>query len=234
MPSPAGRRCSSPLSVIKLLVAPQQRWRLKRRFFLFFFGVIVSYRRISGRLLSVCSEDSWTWTSRTQSGGRCDHGGAMLRVRSAIASVFLGFVYLLGPTPLAAGICTKDLLRQVKSMIKISPQLKHSGCRLYTQNATDFQQSCTVSTLRCFSTEMEVLVTEWKLANIHNVTIPPCRLGRGLQQLANRFSLLKNTTTAECRQCELLQQKEAEEFLQELKGTLEKINSNSCLPEDLK
>lgn len=39
-------------------------------------------------------------------------------------------------------------------------------------------------------------------------------------------------TTSECRQCERLQQKDAEEFLRELEGTLEKINSAPCPPED--
>ncbi|XP_040019953.2 interleukin 15, like isoform X1 [Gasterosteus aculeatus] len=154
----------------------------------------------------------------------------MLGGRSALASVFLCFVCLLGPTPPAAGICTTDLPRQVKYMIKIAPRLNHLGCRLYTQTATDFQQNCIVSTLKCFSAEMDVLINEWKLAN---VKIPQKKtLVSGLKRLADRFSLAKNTTTSECRQCERLQQKDAEEFLRELEGTLEKINSAPCPPED--
>ncbi|XP_062416953.1 interleukin 15, like isoform X2 [Pungitius pungitius] len=155
----------------------------------------------------------------------------MLGGRSALASVFLCFVCLLGPTPPAAGICTTDLPKQVKSMIRIAPQLNHLGCRLYTQTATDFQ-NCAVSSLRCFSAEMKVLIEEWNLAKMH-VRIPRNGLVKGLQRLADRFSLVQNVTTSECRRCELLQQKDAEEFLGELEGTLEKINSGPCPPEDL-
>uniref|UniRef100_A0AAQ4NXF8 Uncharacterized protein n=1 Tax=Gasterosteus aculeatus aculeatus TaxID=481459 RepID=A0AAQ4NXF8_GASAC len=115
----------------------------------------------------------------------------MLGGRSALASVFLCFVCLLGPTPPAAGICTTDLPKQVKSMIKIAPRLNHLGSRLYTQTATDFQQNCIVSTLKCFSAEMDVLINEWKLAN---VKIPQKKtLVSGLKRLADRFSLAKNT-----------------------------------------
>ncbi|KAL6104934.1 uncharacterized protein ACO6RY_06568 [Pungitius sinensis] len=156
----------------------------------------------------------------------------MLGGRSALASVFLCFVCLLGSTPPAAGICTTDLPKQVKSMIRIAPDLNHLGCRLYTQTATDFQ-NCAVSSLRCFSAEMKVLIKEWNLAKNQNVRIPRNGLVKGLQRLADRFSLVKNATTSECHQCELLQQKDAEEFLGELEGTLEKINSGPCPPEDL-
>ncbi|XP_044057489.1 interleukin 15, like isoform X3 [Siniperca chuatsi] len=142
----------------------------------------------------------------------------MLRGRRALVSVYLCFVCLLSLTAQpAAKPCTQDIIKRVKFLIIKAPDL-WLHCRLYTPTIDDFQQNCPSSTLKCFANEIKVLIEEWEtVQGIHSLKIR-------LEKLASLF----NQTESECRQCELLEEKEAEVFLKGLHGTLEMMNSQHC------
>ncbi|XP_038549917.1 interleukin 15, like isoform X5 [Micropterus salmoides] len=160
----------------------------------------------------------------------------MLRGRPAFASVYLCFVCLLSllPSQLAAKPCTRDILKQVKFLVKLAPSLdggwtdgknpaiitKSVDCRLYTPTIDDYQ-NCPSSTLKCFADEIKVLIEEWSTVG----KIPCFTLNISLTTLASKF----NQTESECRQCELFREEEAENFLKGLQLTLEMMNSQHCV-----
>ncbi|XP_045930887.1 interleukin 15, like isoform X2 [Micropterus dolomieu] len=145
----------------------------------------------------------------------------MLRGRPAFASVYLCLVCLLSllPPQLAAKPCTRDILRQVKVLVKLAPSLS-VDCRLYTPTIDDYQ-NCPSSTLKCFADEIKVLIEEWRTVRI----LPRFTLNISLTTLASKF----NQTESECRQCELFREEEAENFLKGLQLTLEMMNSQHCV-----
>ncbi|XP_038549919.1 interleukin 15, like isoform X7 [Micropterus salmoides] len=145
----------------------------------------------------------------------------MLRGRPAFASVYLCFVCLLSllPSQLAAKPCTRDILKQVKFLVKLAPSLS-VDCRLYTPTIDDYQ-NCPSSTLKCFADEIKVLIEEWSTVG----KIPCFTLNISLTTLASKF----NQTESECRQCELFREEEAENFLKGLQLTLEMMNSQHCV-----
>ncbi|KAM6932810.1 interleukin 15, like [Lycodopsis pacificus] len=145
----------------------------------------------------------------------------MLRGRSALARVCLCLVCLLGQP--AAG--SRDLLRQVQTLIRIAPQ-NDSGCRLYTPTARDYEQKCPSSSLTCVSEEVQVLIDEWAIAGVIKKRF---RLKDGLRRLAAEL----NKTESECSRCELFPEKEAKTFLGELKDTLQKMNTPSSQKDTL-
>ncbi|KAK9520406.1 hypothetical protein VZT92_020294 [Zoarces viviparus] len=144
----------------------------------------------------------------------------MLRGRSALARVCLCLVCLLGP---AAELQSRDLLKQVQTLIGIAPQLNDSGCWLYTPTAQDYEK-CPSSSLTCFSEEVQVLIDEW--ANAGVIKKGRFRLKRGLRLLAVKLK----KTESECSRCELFPEEEAKTFLSKLKETIQKMNSRSLSP----
>ncbi|XP_070761987.1 interleukin 15, like isoform X2 [Enoplosus armatus] len=149
----------------------------------------------------------------------------MLRGRLALVTVCLCLVclrlvcLLALPAQPATRLCTQDLIKKVNRLIRRAPSLKWLDCRLYTPTVDDYQ-NCPSSTLKCFADELKVLVEEWETAQ-------GVRLNTELEKLA---LLLFNQTESECRQCELLQEENAERFLRGLHSTLEMMNSqySSC------
>ncbi|XP_038549914.1 interleukin 15, like isoform X2 [Micropterus salmoides] len=179
----------------------------------------------------------------------------MLRGRPAFASVYLCFVCLLSllPSQLAAKPCTRDILKQVKFLVKLAPSLKSVDCRLYTPTIDDYQkqnkshpnclgQSFPLSSdhqlwfggnkplihKNCPSSTLKCFADEIKVLIEEWSTVGkiPCfTLNISLTTLASKF----NQTESECRQCELFREEEAENFLKGLQLTLEMMNSQHCV-----
>uniref|UniRef100_A0A8C9XLA5 Interleukin n=1 Tax=Sander lucioperca TaxID=283035 RepID=A0A8C9XLA5_SANLU len=148
----------------------------------------------------------------------------MLRGRLALASVYLFFVCLLGlmPQP-AARPCSPDTLRKVGNLIEKAPGMKEKlNCSLYTPTDQDFE-TCPKSTLKCLANETKVLIQEWEAVNLR-VIRPYRNLSKNLEILSAEI----NQSESECRQCEFLNEQNAEEFLKQLKSTLEIMNRRYC------
>ncbi|XP_050921557.1 interleukin 15, like isoform X3 [Lates calcarifer] len=151
----------------------------------------------------------------------------MLTGRPALATVLLCLVCLLAlkPQPAAAAAaairCTRDIIKWVGELIKKTSDL-WLDCRLYTPTIQDYQQNCPSSTLKCFADEVKVLVKEWETVGV--VGFRNLKLNIKLEILASRF----NQTESECRQCELLKVQNATVFLEDLRSTLQIINTDFC------
>ncbi|XP_050921559.1 interleukin 15, like isoform X5 [Lates calcarifer] len=135
----------------------------------------------------------------------------MLTGRPALATVLLCLVCLLAlkPQPAAAAAaairCTRDIIKWVGELIKKTSDL-----------------NCPSSTLKCFADEVKVLVKEWETVGV--VGFRNLKLNIKLEILASRF----NQTESECRQCELLKVQNATVFLEDLRSTLQIINTDFC------
>ncbi|XP_039678696.1 interleukin 15, like isoform X2 [Perca fluviatilis] len=148
----------------------------------------------------------------------------MLRGRLALASVYLFFVCLLGLMhQSAARACSPDTLTKVRNLITETPAMKEKlNCSLYTPTAQDYK-TCPKSTLKCFTNETKVLIEEWVAINFGPISTLR-KVHRNLQILSAKF----NQPESECRQCEFLNEKNAEEFLEQLAVTLQTMNSEYC------
>ncbi|XP_070685786.1 interleukin 15, like isoform X3 [Pempheris klunzingeri] len=145
----------------------------------------------------------------------------MLRRRLALASVYLCLVCMLAPTPqpIAANLCTKDIIKKVQTLIGKAPKL-WLDCRLYTPSPEDYEQNCPSSTMKCFADELKVLIQEWEtIGAIHGF-----RFNTKVEKLAS----LLNQTKPECLRCELLKEETAETFLKGLHLTLQMMNFVHC------
>ncbi|XP_054459451.1 interleukin-15-like isoform X2 [Anoplopoma fimbria] len=142
----------------------------------------------------------------------------MLRGRLSPASLYLCLVCLLGlPTQPAAKPCrTEDLLTRLNKTI-INTTLQDLTSRLYTPTREDFQK-CPRSTLRCLSAEIHVLFEEWKTITVQ----APGELR--MKSMLEKLQLYFSEKEPMCRKCELLQEKNAEEFLKQLHEIIQMAN----------
>lgn len=146
----------------------------------------------------------------------------MLRGRIALASVYLCFVCLLGLTPqLAAKLCIDDIFVKLETLIGKVHNLEGLNCTLYTPTTDDYL-NCPKSTLKCFANEVKVLTEELEAVNVHGMYNFP--LIKGLQKLAVRIKKKES----DCRRCEVLIEKEAKLFLDDLKTILQMTNFKYC------
>ncbi|XP_061827960.1 interleukin 15, like [Nerophis lumbriciformis] len=90
------------------------------------------------------------------------------------------------------------------------------GCMLYTPTWRDYQ-CCPVTTLECFSAEVNVLLREWRLVRKPG-------LARGLKNFADKYRQSPQREPDFC-QCERHEERNAEEFLLQLSETLKGISS---------
>ncbi|XP_067363222.1 interleukin 15, like isoform X2 [Channa argus] len=145
----------------------------------------------------------------------------MLRGTPSLVSVFLCFVclHILTPHP-ATRRCTQDTIRRVNVLIEKAPSLTWLNTRLYTPKSTDHEK-CPSSTLKCFAAEVKVLTEEW-MEVVEN--FPRLKLDKMLYTLASTFKQAES----DCPECELLQEENAENFLNCLLSTLQCMNSLYC------
>nr|XP_049582014.1 interleukin 15, like isoform X2 [Syngnathus scovelli] len=92
-----------------------------------------------------------------------------------------------------------------------------SDCKLYTPTWSDYK-TCPKDTLKCFSAEVRVLVTEWERSEGDVLK----NLERGLKFLEDGPH---NQNQSACGPCELHPEENVQHFLRELKRILERINS---------
>ncbi|XP_078103293.1 interleukin 15, like isoform X5 [Sander vitreus] len=97
------------------------------------------------------------------------------------------------------------------------------NCSLYTPTDQDFEQTCPKSALKCFANETKVLIQEWEDVNFR-VVRPYRNLSKKLEILSAKL----NQSESECRQCEFLNEQNAETFLKQLKSTVEMMNRLYC------
>lgn len=144
----------------------------------------------------------------------------MLTARPSVVNAFLFAVCLLAvSSQLSDGPCSYDLFWKVKNLANEAPNQKCLDCRLYTPTIEDYQ-NCPNATLRCFAGEVKVLADEWEV----NDKKRPKHLDKKLERLASHF----NMTESGCVQCELLPEKDVENFLKDLLNTLKIMNSQYC------
>ncbi|XP_078103292.1 interleukin 15, like isoform X4 [Sander vitreus] len=96
------------------------------------------------------------------------------------------------------------------------------NCSLYTPTDQDFE-TCPKSALKCFANETKVLIQEWEDVNFR-VVRPYRNLSKKLEILSAKL----NQSESECRQCEFLNEQNAETFLKQLKSTVEMMNRLYC------
>ncbi|KAK2846550.1 hypothetical protein Q5P01_009549 [Channa striata] len=146
----------------------------------------------------------------------------MLRGTLSLVSVFLCFVRLLALTrhPVDRR-CTHDLIPRVQTLIARARTLKGLDSRLYTPNITDHEQKCPSSALKCFAAEVQVLTAEWEEFGVRQ----DLHVDKLLRSLAKKFKQAESN----CLQCELLQEENAEKFLNCLLSTLQQMNSLYCI-----
>uniref|UniRef100_A0A1A8NDQ6 Interleukin n=1 Tax=Nothobranchius rachovii TaxID=451742 RepID=A0A1A8NDQ6_9TELE len=141
----------------------------------------------------------------------------MLRARSALATVFLWSLCLVA---VGAARCSKDLGSRVQALRNITLKQELLNSSLYTPSITYYQQNCPRVAFECFAEEVKVLIKELEV----NGQKVPGKVGRMLQTLAREFP---DQQRPAC-QCELLQEKNATEFLSELLRTVEMMNTEFC------
>ncbi|XP_061733712.1 interleukin 15, like isoform X2 [Nerophis ophidion] len=118
--------------------------------------------------------------------------GAMLRPRSALMGMVLCMACLIE----APGqILSPDLVQEVEYLMKEDPTLC-AGCKLYTPTWRDYQ-CCPVTTLECFSDEVNVLIWEWKV-------VPEHGLAQGLKNFADMLTQGGTFVTSAVLFCGLL------------------------------
>ncbi|KAM9318030.1 interleukin 15, like isoform 6-T6 [Pholidichthys leucotaenia] len=153
----------------------------------------------------------------------------MLSERSAVATVFLCFVGLLADSSRPVrppNMCSRDIFNLVNRLL--------SG-------GGNCQQNCSLGTLTCFCVELSVLAEESE--QCHG---PLVKLKKSLEKLSNSVRQLqsqklmtagaaraepRNDTgqqQSECLQCELLPQKDPENFLRDLLSLIQTINEEKC------
>uniref|UniRef100_A0A3Q3A3W9 Interleukin n=1 Tax=Kryptolebias marmoratus TaxID=37003 RepID=A0A3Q3A3W9_KRYMA len=140
----------------------------------------------------------------------------MLRGRSSHESVFVCvclFVLLTQSSP--RKFCSKDFFAQVKAL---NETLNQTGLNfsLYTPTIQDYQK-CPSVALKCFADELEVLNRELEISGVKRSP-----LFKTLQRLE------KNEKQSDCLRCELLEERSAEIFLQNLQDTVQEINAKNC------
>ncbi|KAK2913110.1 hypothetical protein Q8A73_007223 [Channa argus] len=125
--------------------------------------------------------------------------------------------------------CPRSLCRSsiiVQSLRESAPVMQTWTCgtwlntRLYTPKSTDHEK-CPSSTLKCFAAEVKVLTEEW-MEVVEN--FPRLKLDKMLYTLASTFKQAES----DCPECELLQEENAENFLNCLLSTLQCMNSLYC------
>uniref|UniRef100_A0A1A8EKJ1 Interleukin n=1 Tax=Nothobranchius korthausae TaxID=1143690 RepID=A0A1A8EKJ1_9TELE len=142
----------------------------------------------------------------------------MLRARSALATVFLCSLCLFA---VGAPRCSKDLVTQVQALQKTTLKQELLNSSLYTPSIT-YYQNCPRVAFKCFAEEVNVLIKELE---VNGQTVPHSeKVGPLLQTLACGFP---DQQQLAC-QCELLQEKNATEFLSELLRTIEMMNTEFC------
>ncbi|KAM9318027.1 interleukin 15, like isoform 3-T3 [Pholidichthys leucotaenia] len=168
----------------------------------------------------------------------------MLSERSAVATVFLCFVGLLADSSRPVrppNMCSRDIFNLVNRLLSGGGNCqKWPDCHLYTPSTQDFQQNCSLGTLTCFCVELSVLAEESE--QCHG---PLVKLKKSLEKLSNSVRQLqsqklmtagaaraepRNDTgqQSECLQCELLPQKDPENFLRDLLSLIQTINEEKC------
>ncbi|XP_037123231.1 interleukin 15, like isoform X2 [Syngnathus acus] len=109
-----------------------------------------------------------------------------------------------------------DLMEHVKELLR-DDAASCSDCKLYTPTWSDYK-TCPKDTLKCFSAEVRVLVTEWERSEGNVLK----HLERGLKFLEDGPH---NQNQSACGPCELHPEENVQHFLQELQRILERINS---------
>lgn len=133
-------------------------------------------------------------------------------------SVRLCFVCLLAMTPQSAARChSVDVISNVQMLIN-DTGLNTLDCRLYTPTIEHFQK-CPSTTMNCFADEMKVLTEEWE-----NFPYRRLRLNLKLKILSKNL----NQTESDCPQCEVFEEKTAQQFLEKLISALQTMNSMKC------
>uniref|UniRef100_A0A3Q0SVC5 Interleukin n=1 Tax=Amphilophus citrinellus TaxID=61819 RepID=A0A3Q0SVC5_AMPCI len=133
----------------------------------------------------------------------------MQRGRPALVSVFLSFVCII---TVSSRFCSKDLVVRVRQ----------ASCLCHLSFILSLQQNCPWTTMKCFASEMDVLIDEWEVRPTFQ------RLRNQLGKLAKRFNQACETVESGCPQCEVLKEENATTFLESLLSTLENINSQHC------
>ncbi|XP_065816866.1 interleukin 15, like isoform X2 [Labrus bergylta] len=123
----------------------------------------------------------------------------MLTGRRGVACMYLCFFCLLALTHQATDNVFRDIVRRVQRFIKNVPS------------------KCPKTTMKCFAKEVKVLIQEWKTVGAAGVP----KLDEKLEDLASEL----DQTNSECAQCELLNEKNATEFLKSLETTLQMMNN---------
>ncbi|XP_020513998.1 interleukin 15, like isoform X1 [Labrus bergylta] len=139
----------------------------------------------------------------------------MLTGRRGVACMYLCFFCLLALTHQATDNVFRDIVRRVQRFIKNVPS-ELLICSLYTPDIYDYQK-CPKTTMKCFAKEVKVLIQEWKTVGAAGVP----KLDEKLEDLASEL----DQTNSECAQCELLNEKNATEFLKSLETTLQMMNN---------
>ncbi|XP_054598318.1 interleukin 15, like isoform X3 [Nothobranchius furzeri] len=142
----------------------------------------------------------------------------MLRARSALATVFLWSLCLFA---VGAARCSKDLVVRVQALRNTTLKQELLNSSLYTPSITYYQQKCPRVAFECFAEELNVLIKELE---VNGQTVPRKeKVGPWLRRLACDFP----DQQLAC-QCELLQEKNATEFLSGLLRTVEMMNTEFC------
>ncbi|XP_061137445.1 interleukin 15, like isoform X1 [Syngnathus typhle] len=110
-----------------------------------------------------------------------------------------------------------DLMEHVKELLRDDAASQCSDCKLYTPTWSDYK-TCPKDTLKCFSAEVRVLVTEWERSEGNVLK----NLERGLKFLEDGPH---NQNQSACGPCELHPEENVQHFLKELQRILEGINS---------
>ncbi|XP_060903250.1 interleukin 15, like isoform X2 [Labrus mixtus] len=122
----------------------------------------------------------------------------MLTGRRGVACMYLCFFCLLALTHQAPIKTGWDILKRVQRFI------------------TKVPSKCPKTTMECFAKEVKVLIEEWKTVGAPGVP----KLDEKLEDLASEL----DQTNSDCSQCELLNEKNATEFLKILEETLQMMN----------
>ncbi|XP_077579452.1 interleukin 15, like isoform X2 [Stigmatopora nigra] len=146
-----------------------------------------------------------------------DHAG-MLKGSPQFLGLF-GVACVLCVVAVAAACMARvhaavDLNYQVESLMRQDAHLCE-GCKYYTPNSTHFK-ACPADTLKCFSEELEVLLSEWEIQH------KPWDLQEGLLLLAEDQTRRGSRT---CSPCELHPQKAIPQFLGQLLRTLQQAHN---------
>lgn len=145
-----------------------------------------------------------------------DHGLLMVLRLLALCSVVLCFASESVKQALDRR-CLQEAPLWIQRIQETRSVQRGADIMLYTPTTENYT-NCPAATLQCFAAETNVLIQEWEISNVR------FSLSLALYRTAQKLG----QTDSDCLYCELLQEEDAQTFLERLLNVVQLMNTQFC------